>query len=177
MVNMKRRGSMTIEATFIVPICFFTMIAFLYMAMYLCDCYTMETVIRTAVQRELRYMLQEESVEEGTLDWAYWGEKTLIWSLTANLEEEKVSLPQEEQDIIDYKSGIILMALTSKVPIVPIYMEKRTKWYKRQRVVIGDMIDLKEHLKTPIPTMEDIKRLTLMLHDEECKLKALLEKE
>lgn len=83
----------------------------------------------------------------------------------------------EEQDIIEYKSGIILMALTSKVPIVPIYMEKRTKWYKRQRVVIGDMIDLKEYLKTPIPTMEDIKRLTLMLHDEECKLKALLEKE
>jgi len=68
------------------------------------------------------------------------------------------------------------MSLVSKVPILPIYMEKRKRWYKRQRVVIGEFIDLSKYTTSPIPSMEEIKRLTIILHDEECKLKEMLEK-
>lgn len=100
---MKGKGSMTIEATFIIPICFLAMIAFLYMAMYLHDCYVIETIIRTAAQREMRYVLQDEKVEEGTIDWKYWREKTIIWSLTANLQEETNDLKQYIRKSLDGK--------------------------------------------------------------------------
>lgn len=70
------------------------MISLLYIGMYLHDCYVIETVIGTAIQRQLRYQLQEESIEEGTIDWDYWEEKTLIWSLTASLDKEKELLKQ-----------------------------------------------------------------------------------
>ncbi len=86
------------------------------------------------------------------------------------------TIAKEANSVIEYKSGVVLMALVSKVPILPIYMEKRTKWYKRQRVVIGEFIDLTKYTTSPIPSMEEIKRLTIILHDEECKLKGYLEK-
>ena len=86
------------------------------------------------------------------------------------------TIAKDADSVIEYKSGVVLMALVSKVPILPIYMEKRTKWYKRQRVVIGEFIDLTKYTTSPIPSMEEIKRLTIILHDEECKLKGYLEK-
>ena len=36
------------------------------------------------------------------------------------------------------------MAIKGKVPIVPIYIEKREKWYKRQVVVVGEPIQIPE---------------------------------
>lgn len=86
------------------------------------------------------------------------------------------TIAKDADSVIEYKSGVVLMSLVSKVPILPIYMEKRTKWYKRQRVVIGEFIDLTKYTTSPIPSMEEIKRLTIILHDEECKLKGYLEK-
>lgn len=85
------------------------------------------------------------------------------------------TIAKKEDSVIEYKSGVVLMSLVSKVPIVPVYMEKRTKWYKRQRVVIGELLDLTKYCKSPMPSMEEIKKLTLILHDEEVKLKQLLE--
>ena len=86
------------------------------------------------------------------------------------------TIAKKEDSVIEYKSGVVLMSLVSKVPIVPVYMEKRTKWYKRQRVVIGELLDLTKYCKSPMPSMEEIKKLTLILHDEEVKLKSMLEK-
>lgn len=128
---MKNRGSMTIEATFIIPILFFSMIAFLYIGMYLHDCYVIETVIRTATQREMRYVLQEESVKEGTIDWKYWGEKNMIWSFTANFEKEKNDLEQYIQESLE---GKLLLAeqpnLTIEIAINQIIVcyESRVFW-------------------------------------------------
>ena len=85
------------------------------------------------------------------------------------------TIAKNSSDVIEYKSGVVLMSIVSKVPIVPVYMEKRTKWYKRQRVVIGEMLDISKYTNSPIPSMEEIKRLTLILHDEEVKLKQMLE--
>lgn len=86
------------------------------------------------------------------------------------------TIAKKDENVIEYKSGVVLMSLVSKVPILPIYMEKRKRWYKRQRVVIGEFIDLSKYTTSPIPSMEEIKRLTIILHDEECKLKEMLEK-
>lgn len=82
------KGSITVEAAFLVPFCFFGMISLLYVGMYLHDWYVIETVIRTAAKREMQYILQEEKTEEGNLDWEYWKEKTIIWYLAADLQEE-----------------------------------------------------------------------------------------
>ena len=90
--KVKLNGTITMEASFIVPFYFIAMITFLYVGMYLHDKYVIENVIRTAVQREMRYILQEETVEDGRLDWSYWGEKSIIWYLTADLKEEKSAL-------------------------------------------------------------------------------------
>lgn len=82
------KGSITVEAAFLIPLCFFGMISLLYVGMYLHDWYVIETVTRTAAKREMQYVLQEERAEEGNLDWEYWQEKTIIWYLTADLQEE-----------------------------------------------------------------------------------------
>lgn len=81
----------------------------------------------------------------------------------------------KKKDIIDYKSGVVLMALVSKVPIVPIYVEKRKKWYKRQRVVIGDVFNASDYISSPIPSMEEINKVTIMLHDIELDLRKKLD--
>ena len=45
---------------------------------------------------------------------------------------------------VDYfKSGTTLMALKGGAPIVPLVIIKREKWYKRQVVVVGEKIDIK----------------------------------
>ncbi len=88
------KGSITVEAAFLVPFCFFGILFLLYVGMYLHDWYIIETVIRTAAERELRYVLQEESVEDGTFDWTSWGEKTMLWYWTEDFQEEEDFLQQ-----------------------------------------------------------------------------------
>ncbi len=111
-----KKGSITIEATFIIPVCFFCMIAFLYIGMYLHDCYTIETVIRTATQREMRYILQEETIEEGEVDWEYWKNKTIIWSLIADWKKEKRELKKYIEKSLERK------LLLAEKPILTIEM-------------------------------------------------------
>ncbi len=43
-----------------------------------------------------------------------------------------------------FKSGIILMAHTARVPIVPMYIVPEGKWYQRRYVVVGKPIDVRE---------------------------------
>lgn len=42
----------------------------------------------------------------------------------------------------DFKSGMILMALKSGKPIVPIYIKKKEHWYNRVRMAIGESIQI-----------------------------------
>lgn len=41
-----------------------------------------------------------------------------------------------------FKSGIILMAMQGEVPIVPVAILKREKWWHRQIVVVGEPIEI-----------------------------------
>lgn len=78
---------------------------------------------------------------------------------------------EREGEITQFKSGVVLMAIMAKAPIVPMYMEKRTKWYKRQRVVVGEMVNVFDYIKSPIPTMEEINSVAKMLFEKEQELK------
>ena len=78
---------------------------------------------------------------------------------------------EREGEITQFKSGVVLMAIMAKAPIVPMYMEKRTKWYKRQRVVVGEMVNVFDYVKSPIPTIDEINSVAKMLFEKEQELK------
>lgn len=79
------------------------------------------------------------------------------------------------REVQAFKSGAILMAHRSGAPILPVYIVKREKWYQFQRVVIGEPFDIKAAVG-PIPTMEQMNRVTEQLREKELELKRFYEK-
>ena len=69
-----------------------------------------------------------------------------------------------EDDIDSVKSGAVLMALRANVPIVPIHILPRTKWYKTRTVIIGNPINPKDYCK--VPTLANINKVSQVLMDE-----------
>lgn len=45
-----------------------------------------------------------------------------------------------------FKSGAILMAHKNNVPVVPVCIVKREKWYRRQVILFGDPIDVRQRV-------------------------------
>lgn len=73
----------------------------------------------------------------------------------------------DRQDKIDsIKSGAVLMALRAGVPIVPMHILPREKWYKARRVVIGKTINPLEICKKKMPSTADIEKVSQRLIDE-----------
>ena len=46
-----------------------------------------------------------------------------------------------DDEMKSIKSGIVLMAMQAKVPIIPVYVSRKTKTHKRNCMVIGEPID------------------------------------
>ncbi len=76
-----------------------------------------------------------------------------------------------EEDLSAIKSGIILMALQSKSPIIPVYVHKKEGFFDRNCIVIGEPIDL--FSDDILPTMKDIQNLSDIVYNKmnECKEK------
>jgi 1-acyl-sn-glycerol-3-phosphate acyltransferase len=74
------------------------------------------------------------------------------------------------REVQAFKSGAILMAHRASAPILPVYIVKREKWYRTQRVVVGEPFDVKAAVG-PIPTMEQMERVTGQLREKELELK------
>lgn len=72
-----------------------------------------------------------------------------------------------------FKSGMILMALRSGVPVLPVYMVKRKHWYSRFCCVIGEAVDIKKECGEK-PAFADIKRMTELVIEREKALCSLL---
>ena len=75
------------------------------------------------------------------------------------------------EELAAFKSGVVMMALMSGASIVPMYIHKRTKWYKRQVVMIGEKINIKDYITSKIPSIEEMEKFTITLHEIEEKLK------
>ena len=75
------------------------------------------------------------------------------------------------EELAAFKSGVAMMALMSGASIVPMYIHKRTKWYKRQVVMIGEKINIKDYITSKIPSIEEMEKFTITLHEIEEKLK------
>lgn len=71
-----------------------------------------------------------------------------------------------------FKSGMVLMAMRAKVPIIPVYIRAHKPRSSRLRIVIGEAIDVSA-LFGSRPTMADIEAVTAKLFDKENELKEL----
>lgn len=80
---------------------------------------------------------------------------------------------RDEANMSAIKSGVILIALQSHVPIVPIYIHKGKGLFERNVGVIGEAVDLSDITSSPIPGMADIQKAAdiVLQRMVECKEK------
>lgn len=76
----------------------------------------------------------------------------------------------DSKDMLAFKSGVILMAHTAKVPILPVYLVPTKKWYNRRIVLIGDTIDARE-VCGAVPTVDDLNRVGNYVYQRQQELK------
>ena len=74
-----------------------------------------------------------------------------------------------------FKSGMVLLALQGKCPVVPVYIEPQKRFYKRLTVAVGEPIDL-EALYGPRPNLAHIDEAAAMLREKELLLSTLCRK-
>lgn len=84
-------------------------------------------------------------------------------------------LNMDKESMTSFKSGMILMALQSKAPIVPIYIKKRKSIWNRLEVVIGEPVDIIE-LYGERPTFQQMEDAAKLLAQKEEELKKFLER-
>ena len=74
--------------------------------------------------------------------------------------------------IEEFKAGMVLMALQAKKPIVPVYLKRRTHWYERLRIAVGQPIDIIARYGER-PKMSEIEEIARLVREKEEELKAL----
>ena len=75
----------------------------------------------------------------------------------------------ESGELLGFKRGAVYMANRGGAPILPMYIVKREKWYQRQKVVIGEMLDLSSMLGER-PDNDTMDKASLLLRDKEEEL-------
>ncbi|MBQ4631387.1 MAG: 1-acyl-sn-glycerol-3-phosphate acyltransferase [Clostridia bacterium] len=75
-----------------------------------------------------------------------------------------------------YKPGIVLIALRTDAPIIPVYTDGNYGLFKRAHVIIGEAIYLRDYVKSENVSDDELKNLTKMLEDKSYALKDELEK-
>ena len=76
---------------------------------------------------------------------------------------------QEQNVVRDYKSGVVLMSLLSKKPILPVCIIRGKTKFSRIKVVIGEPVDVVS-MYGPMPTMEQMDQICKMLQQKEQQL-------
>lgn len=80
-------------------------------------------------------------------------------------------LNRDAEEMLAFKSGVILMAHSARVPIVPVYLVPPGRWYQRRAAVVGEPIDVRA-LCGDMPTVDDFNRASDYVHQKEEELKA-----
>lgn len=79
-------------------------------------------------------------------------------------------------DLAKFKSGMVLMAMKSGKPIIPMYIKKRKHVLQRLTMVIGEAVDITE-IYGEKPTFAQIEEITKLLYQREEELKRYSEEE
>ena len=75
-----------------------------------------------------------------------------------------------EEEMGTFKSGIIMLSIMTGADILPIYLVKREKYIKRQRVLVGEKIKVSDYLSGPFPSIEEVNKVTALLKEKEQEL-------
>lgn len=74
-----------------------------------------------------------------------------------------------------FKSGVVMMALRSGKPIVPVYTKAPAKIWNRAVFCIGQPVNLREEYG-PMPTMDEIREISERLRKKELELEKIIQK-
>lgn len=72
-----------------------------------------------------------------------------------------------------FKSGMVLMALQGKRPILPVYLKPRKHWWERLHVAVGEPIDILT-LYGKRPGLREIEEISDLLYEKEQELETLV---
>ena len=75
-----------------------------------------------------------------------------------------------------YKPGIVLIALKTNSPIIPVYTDGNYGLFKRAHVIIGDPIYISDYTNNENASDEELKKLAEILQEKNFALKDELEK-
>ena len=76
------------------------------------------------------------------------------------------------EEVQKFKSGMVLMAVSSGKPIVPVYIKVRKRFWQRQYVIIGEPINPTAMLQK-MSTLSDMDRVAELLREKEKELKEI----
>lgn len=76
------------------------------------------------------------------------------------------------EEVQKFKSGAVLMSILAQRPILPIYQQKRKNIFQRQRIIIGQPIDVVKILNGK-PSLSEIDRISELLREKEKQLKEI----
>lgn len=79
---------------------------------------------------------------------------------------------KEGRPLMAFKDGAVLMAHRANAPILPMYIEQRAKWCQRQRIVVGEPIDVRAMVGA-MPSMAQLSTVSEHLHEKEEELRAI----
>lgn len=94
--------------------------------------------------------------------------------LVTMFPEGRINTDGGEGGVAAFKSGMILMALRARTPIIPVYLRPKTHWWQRLVVVIGEPFDVAERYGAR-PTFSQIDAAAEELHRKEEELSTLIE--
>ena len=83
----------------------------------------------------------------------------------------------EDGSLNSFKGGMVMMAFKGNAPIVPVYIKKKKHWYSRLVIGIGEPIHINDHKSGPVPTIDDINKISKLLEDQEKELERLCNNE
>ena len=81
----------------------------------------------------------------------------------------------EAEGIKAFKSGMVMMALKSGVPIIPVYLQRKKHIYSRLVLGVGEPINIDDFKTGEKFSLEDINKASLYLYEQEKKLEELVE--
>lgn len=87
--------------------------------------------------------------------------------------EGHINTAGEAAGMAAFKSGVVMMALRSRKPIVPLYVRPAAKWWQRTTFVFGDPIDICAEHGT-VPSLDVIQEIAGSLRDREQELALLI---
>lgn len=70
---------------------------------------------------------------------------------------------QTGESLKSIKSGAAYLAISAQVPIVPVYLSRKTHWYQRRTAVIGEPVCCPQDSKRTYPRKSDILQMSEQL--------------